>query len=295
MDLSRSLLRWYSRNARTFPWRTNEPDPYVVLVSETMLQQTQAARVAEALPRFLVRYPTIHALANATNGDMIRSWQGMGYNSRAIRLRDAAKVVVEEFEGGIPSDVEILRTLPGVGPYTSAAIASFAFNKWVVVLDVNVRRVYSRLIKQQHTTSDIETEAELHSFAETHIPARRSAIWHHAVMDLGSTICTSRRPACDKCPLTTICPSSGRLANVEPIRAVEPMFRNIPQRIWRGRFIDELRKILPGKHISLNQLFSEVTASKLTLDDRPWFLSVLKKLESDGLIVRTKHFVRLTD
>jgi len=260
-----------------------------------MLQQTQAARVAEALPRFLIRYPTVYALAQATNGDMIRSWQGMGYNSRALRLRDAAKVVVEEFEGSIPSDVVILRTLPGVGPYTSAAIASFAFNKWVVVLDVNVRRVYSRLLKQQRSTSDVESDAELNSFAEARIPARRSALWHHAVMDLGSTICTSRRPACDVCPLTSMCPSSGLLVNVERTRAVEPMFRNIPQRIWRGRLIEELRKVLPGQFIHVNTLFAETTETILTSDDRPWFLTVLKKLESEGLIIRTKHFVRLAD
>ncbi|MBK6291319.1 MAG: A/G-specific adenine glycosylase [Ignavibacteria bacterium] len=295
MDHARSLLRWYRANGREFPWRTATVDPYVVLVSETMLQQTQASRVAEALPRFLERYPSIGSLAKAGNGEIIRQWKGMGYNSRAMRLRDAAKAVVRDHNGVIPSSPEILLSLPGVGPYTSAAVACFAFNKRVVVLDVNVRRVYSRLVKRQTYTTDVEPDEVLIPFATSVIPQRRSAQWHHAVMDLGATICTARAPRCTMCPLADLCPSNDVLLAATRSRKQEPEFRGEPQRIWRGRFIEVLRGQKPHVSIRPARLFTLAAQSPLSSHEEEWFTAVLSRLETDGLIVQTGRGVRLAD
>ena len=295
MDCTRSLLRWYRKNARTFPWRIEKPDPYVVLVSETMLQQTQASRVAEALPKFLERFPTIETLAKATNGDVIRQWKGLGYNSRALRLRDAAKAVVADHGGIIPRSLPLLQSLPGVGPYTSAAFLCFAHNKKVVVLDVNVRRVYSRLMKRQRTTADTETDNTLIQFAESFIPARSAAEWHHAVMDLGATICTARSPACTSCPLAQSCPSNSILINVARAKKREPEFRGDPRRLWRGRFIDVLRRCSPRTELKLSVLFKRAAGSPLLDDEQEWYAATLEQLQTDGFIRLMPKGVRLAD
>jgi A/G-specific adenine glycosylase len=246
MEIQRSLLNWYRRNARVFPWRVRDVDPYVVVVSEIMLQQTQAQRVTEALPRFLEQFPTVHALAQATNAQMIRQWKGMGYNSRALRLRDAARMIVLRHDGVVPSDVDALRELPGIGPYASASIATFAYNKRVPVLDVNVRRVYSRWMRRQRTTIDVESDNVLTLFAMNVIPARSASRWHHAVMDLGATICTARKPLCTSCPMADLCPSAHVLEHAQRAKRAEPMFRGEPQRLWRGRFVNALREAPAG-------------------------------------------------
>jgi A/G-specific adenine glycosylase len=293
MEFQRSLLNWYRRNARVFPWRVRDVDPYVVLVSEIMLQQTQAQRVTEALPRFLEQFPTVHALALATNAQMIRQWRGMGYNSRALRLRDTAQLIAEHHDGVVPQDVDALRALPGIGPYASASIAAFAFNKRVVVLDVNVRRVYSRWIRQQRTTIDVERDDVLTQFAQQVIPARASARWHHAVMDLGATICTARKPLCTSCPMADICPSANVLEQAQRVKRAEPLFRGEPQRLWRGRFVDALRDAPEG--LTSNRLLSATGAGALTSDEQPWFVSMIRALERDGVVMRVGRRIRLAD
>lgn len=294
MELTQTLLDWYKRNARPFPWRVSKIDPYIVLVSETMLQQTQASRVAERLPAFLEVFPSVHHLAEATNGTMLRQWQGMGYNSRALRLRDAAKAIVELHGGVIPSDPELLRKLPGVGPYTSAAVACFAYNKRVVVLDVNVRRVYSRLVSRQATTVDAESDDILHAFAQRVIPERRSSLWHHAVMDLGATICTARKPGCGACPLSDLCPSAFVMQPGVRAKSVEPTFRDEPQRLWRGRIIEALRGIDAGRTTTVRALCTRVLG-EYTPDERAWFEKLLVSLENAQQVTRSGQRIRLAD
>jgi A/G-specific adenine glycosylase len=189
------LLAWFRENERDLPWRKTR-DPYTILVSEVMLQQTQAARV---VPRWLAwreRWPSAEALAAASTADVIREWQGLGYNRRAVNLRRAAQVVAEH---GWPED---LTELPGVGPYTADAVACFAFGRPVLPQDVNVRRVQERT-----------GEAFDHTCAG-------------ALMDLGATVCIARVPRCGECPLAAGCPSRGR--RYEPLRkqsAFEGSFR----------------------------------------------------------------------
>lgn len=294
MELTQTLLDWYKHNARPFPWRVSRIDPYVVLISETMLQQTQASRVAERLPTFLEVFPSVYHLAQASNGTMLRQWQGMGYNSRALRLRDAAKAIVDLHEGIIPSDPDELRKLPGVGPYTSAAIACFAYNKRVVVLDVNVRRVYSRLVSRQITTLDVEHDDVLHEFALRVIPERRSSQWHHAVMDLGATICTARKPACNACPLSDLCPSAFVMQPGERKKSIEPAFRGEPQRLWRGRIIEALRGIDAGCTTTVRALCTRVLGEHSS-DERDWFEAILQALERAQQVTRSGQRIRLAD
>lgn len=293
MEFTRSLLAWYRRNARSFPWRAVDVDPYTVLVSEIMLQQTQAQRVAEALPRFLQQFPTVERLAAASNAEMIRQWKGMGYNSRALRLRDAARVIVAQHNGVVPRDVDALRALPGIGPYASASIATFAYNKRVVVLDVNVRRVYSRWMRRQRTTIDLERDEALSQFALAVIPQRSAATWHHAVMDLGATICTARSPLCTSCPMADNCASAHVLEPAQRIKRAEPMFRGEPQRIWRGRFVNTLRDAPRG--LTPQALANASGATELTVDERAWFDSVISALVRDNVVTRTRGRIRLAD
>jgi len=262
-------------------------------VSETMLQQTQTSRVAEALPRFLHRFPTVHILAEASNAEIVRHWKGMGYNSRALRLRDAARSIVTVHGGTVPASVDVLRSLPGVGPYTAAAVACFAYDRRVVVLDVNIRRVYSRWFRRQRTTADVETDSALTAFTESVIPRRSASEWHHAVMDLGATVCTARDPRCGACPLADLCPSADAMERVSRVRRAEPMFRGEPQRLWRGRFVEDLGTQHDG--MSTRKLFAAAAGSPIEKHEVDWYTSVLAALERDGFIVNNGGRVRLEE
>jgi A/G-specific adenine glycosylase len=188
--LQRALLRWYRAVERDLPWRRTR-DPYAILVSEVMLQQTQVARVVPRYEAWLRRWPTISALAAAAPSEVLREWVGLGYNRRALALHGAARVVARD---GWPDD---LAALPGVGPYTAAAVASFAFGAQVAAVDTNARRVAERL--RRGAPADL-------------LPAGRAAAWNQAMMELGATVCTARRPRCDACPVSAWCASAGESA-----------------------------------------------------------------------------------
>lgn len=294
MEIAQRLMEWYAETARPFPWRTQPPDPYIVLLSETMLQQTQASRVAALLPVFLESYPTIHHLALATNGEIIRHWKGLGYNSRALRLRDAARMIVDNHQGRVPSSVDELRALPGIGPYTSAAIACFAYNVYAVVLDVNVRRVYSRLTRAQATTVDVEADSVLDGVARTLIPCNAPSEWHHAVMDLGATICTSRSPQCSSCPMAALCPSAGIMQPAMRTKRSEPMFRGEPRRLWRGRVVEHLRHIGPSG-ITESALAKVILGAEATDDERAWLRTLVTVLERDCVVSQRGRRISLAD
>jgi A/G-specific adenine glycosylase len=191
------LLAWFREHGRDLPWRRTR-DPYAILVSEVMLQQTQAARVVPRWQAWLERWPSAEALAAASTADVIREWQGLGYNRRAVALQRAARVVSEH---GWPDD---LSALPGVGPYTADAVACFAFGRPVLPLDVNVRRVRERT-------------------GEAFDPGCAQAL-----MDLGATVCIARVPRCGECPLASGCPSRGR--RFEPLRKQGPFEGSFRQR-----------------------------------------------------------------
>ncbi len=281
------VLGWYAAHARRFVWRVPNPDPYVVLVSETMLQQTQTARIQEKLPVFLRQYPDFSALAAADNATIIRAWQGMGYNNRALRLRDCARAVVEHFDGLLPDTSEDLRSLPGLGPPPVSAILSFAFHRDIVVLDVNIRRLYSRLFAQLTTTLDIMAEPTLLYVAGEVYPRGRSSDWHQACMDIAAQYCTARSPRCLFCPVAKACRSAFRLAEAIPPRVSEPSHRGKPNRIWRGRIVELLRGLPPDATLGLVELRTQLFPTEEETDG-PWLDHILAALERDGLVDRNE-------
>ena len=216
-----ALLRWYAKERRDLPWRRTA-DPYAILVSEVMLQQTQVARVVPRYLEWLARWPTAAALAAASRAEVLAAWVGLGYNRRALALHAAAAAVARD---GWPED---LRTLPGVGPYTAGAVASFAFGAQVAAVDTNARRVAERLG---------------HGPPDALVPPGRAADWNQAAMELGATVCTARTPRCGACPVAAWCVSAGRPAApaASARRGASERFED-SNRWVRGRVVAALAK-----------------------------------------------------
>jgi A/G-specific adenine glycosylase len=202
------VLAWYARNARDLPWRAPEATPWAVLVSEIMLQQTPVARVLPEYLSWIARWPTPAALAAEPAGEAIRQWGRLGYPRRALRLHETATILVARHGGTVPADLDALRALPGIGSYTAAAVASFAFGQRHAVLDTNVRRVLARLVSGQPwagTASSVSVAER--RLAESLLPAEPAvaARWSVAVMELGALVCTAAGPRCGDCPVAREC------------------------------------------------------------------------------------------
>lgn len=205
LRFKRLLLRWFRHAGRKLPWRATR-DPYRVLVSEFMLQQTQVSRVAEYYPRFLKRYPTVHDLAKAPPSRVREAWDGLGYYRRAENLHQLAQVVVKRHDGRVPDQPDVLRTLPGVGPYTAAAVATFAYQRRAAPVDTNVARVLRRAFRPRRQDG-ARGERALQELAQAVLPCRPNAAWafNQALMDLGATYCRARKPDCPRCPARAAC------------------------------------------------------------------------------------------
>ena len=202
------VLTWYARNARDLPWRAPDATPWAVLVSEIMLQQTPVARVLPEYLSWIARWPTPAALAAEPAGEAIRQWGRLGYPRRALRLHETATILVARHGGTVPADLDALRALPGIGSYTAAAVASFAFGQRHAVLDTNVRRVLARLVAGQPwagTASSVSVAGR--RLAESLLPAEPAvaARWSVAVMELGALVCTAAGPRCGDCPVAREC------------------------------------------------------------------------------------------
>jgi A/G-specific adenine glycosylase len=219
------LLDWYAAVARPLPWRATR-DPYALLVSEVMLQQTQAARVVPRYEAFLVRFPDAAALAAAPARDVLEQWSGLGYNRRALALHGAARHVAEH---GWPVD---LTTLPGVGAYTAAAVAAFAWDAQRAAVDVNVARVIGRWDGRDYTSRPLAERAT------ALLPPGRPATWNQAMMELGATVCAARAPRCGACPVAAHCASAGA-PPAPPKRRPRPRFEDT-DRYARGRVVAAL-------------------------------------------------------
>lgn len=235
------LLAWSDATRRDLPWRATR-DPWRVLVSELMLQQTQVARVIPKYEAFLDRYPTPAACAAATVGDIVTTWAGLGYNRRAVNLHRCAVVVTNELAGRIPDDLEALLALPGIGPYTARAVLAFAHERDVGVLDTNAARVLARVAGAPLGRSRAQVEAD------AAVPAGEGWRWNQAMLDLGATVCTARAAACEGCPLARCCTWS-RAGCPPPDPAVGSAGVSGPQsrfegshRQGRGRLVDALRE-----------------------------------------------------
>ena len=292
MTFADKLLGWYSQHQRTLPWRTHN-SPYYVLVSELMLQQTQVSRVIEKFKEFTRRFPTLQDLAKASKAEVIESWSGLGYNRRALLLHKFAQEVCEKHTGLIPQDKDQLQELPGMGPYTTGAILSFAYNLPEPAIDVNVRRIYLRFFrgKDQGLPMGKKEEQELYGLAKKTIPENKSAEFHNALMDFGSSVCTRNNPSCSACPLQNSCQFFPLYTKKEKMLFVmekrsEPGItengKHIPNRIFRGRMVEFVRKN-NRKEISLEELGRQIKKD-YSLHNEKWLLSLLRKLQDDGLL-----------
>jgi A/G-specific adenine glycosylase len=234
------LLDWYEPRRRAFPWR-ERPDPYAVLVAEFMLQQTQVLRVVPAHAAFLGRFPSLEALASAPVSDVIRAWAGLGYNRRAVALRRTAEAVVDRFGGRIPMEPEVLEQLPGIGPYTAAAVASQAYGFPAAAVDTNVRRVVGRALlgAEPGTAAPVALREAASAWLDPGDPGG----WNQALMDLGRDVCRPV-PACTACPLRSGCASPGRDPRPLPSRAGGQPFEGSFRQL-RGRVVAALRAQAP--------------------------------------------------
>jgi A/G-specific adenine glycosylase len=202
--IATAILDWYAQNARSLPWR-GRSSPYAVWVSEIMLQQTRVETVIPYYLRWMERFPDISSLAQATEEEVLRYWEGLGYYARARNLWRAAQVLQKQSEGALPKDVRSLRKLPGIGEYTAAAIASIAFGQDEPTLDGNIRRVLARLTANRTPLRTPQSDRELLRFAQEHLPSGKAGLYNQALMDLGAMICTPRQPRCELCPLSRHC------------------------------------------------------------------------------------------
>ena len=205
-----ALLAWYRRVQRPLPWRLN-PSPWSILLSEILLQQTQMERGISYHAKLLERFPTLQAMAESDVDEVLHLWQGAGYYSRARRLHALSRQVVEDYDGVLPSEYEELLELPGIGPYTAAAVASIAFSRPVACVDGNIRRVMARQTNQEDPSPQ-----QIQSYADEQLLESAPGDWNQAMMELGALVCKPRRPACKECPVVDTCLGRSR-ADVLPL------------------------------------------------------------------------------
>jgi len=294
-----ALFAWYERFGRThLPWRRTR-DPYAIVVAEFMLQQTQVDRVLPLYAAFLERFPNLAALAAADAGDVMRAWRGLGYNSRAQRLRLLAQTVLTRHGGELPRRRDALLALPGIGPYTAAAVRAFAFDESDVALDTNVRRVVHRVMFGIEFPV-LADDREIDTVAAAMVPPGRGHDWNSALMDLGATMCTSRAPKCLLCPLSAHCAA----APIDPARLAElakTSARRSPQealpfvrttRFLRGRIIDRLRDVPPRDVLAVDDLQRDL-AGIVPNDRLAEIPALVDALVAEGIVALDECGVRL--
>lgn len=285
-----AIASWYRAFGRDLPWR-NVSDPYRIAVSEFMLQQTQVDRVVPLFTRFVSLFPGWEELARAPQSEVVRAWKGLGYNMRAVRLQRLAREVIDRYGGTLPSEFEALLALKGIGPYTARAIRVFAFHKRALAPDTNVRRVLARVLKGPRVDPKAFNERNWISW-ESSLPERLSYDVNQGLMDIGATLCKAGRPSCGVCPLKKRCASYPAILRLRSLptqkakRSEKKDALGIPNRIYRGRIVEELR----ARSISETRL--EALGKRVRKDfDKthlPWLRGVVAGLEKDGLITKKR-------
>lgn len=257
------IFTWWKSNQRDLPWRQTH-DPYKILVSEVMLQQTQVSRVLPIYNTFLTEFPTVHILASASPAAVLKRWKGMGYNRRALYLQKTAITVSQEYGGTFPSDVPALESLPGIGQYTAAAIAVFALQKQIPVIDTNIRQILTHFFFQDEP----QTPAIIHQIAWKLLPAGRAWEWHQALMDYGALALKSQLPKRQKSQSSTI-----------PFRQ--------SKRFFRGRIIDRLRESSVKRDEYIDELIF------LYNKPLPFFRDIISSLVKEGMVTEKKDILEL--
>ena len=301
------LLTWYRVELRNLPWRSTG-DPYAILVSEIMLQQTQVDRVLPKYTQFLAAFPTLSDLAAASTAEVISVWAPLGYNMRAVRLQSIARQVIAEYDGHIPDTIDDLLKLKGIGRYTAGAIACFAYHKQVATVDTNIYRVLHRIfLGLEHPEPKLNNDSML-SLAEQVLPNGEAYDWNQALMDLGATICTSNNPQCTRCPVQQTCaaytemsqqslfPSGAVLRQLRKVAEKKAPYQTQPfsstNRYFRGRIVDHLRSLSANERIALNAL-GPIIKPEFCPEDLPWLQKLIDALVKDGLVDCTNDGVRL--
>ncbi len=290
--VQRALARWFLRNQRDLPWR-HTSDPYKILVSEVMLQQTQVDRVIPKYRQWLREFPTVRRLAKATPREVLLAWEGMGYNRRALYLHRAAREVLTRYGGRVPTTAEELRTLPGVGVYTAAAVATFSTGQLHPLADTNVRRVTTRLFVGVGREAAMRERDVLALIERTMLRRAVRGIppshWGHLLMDFGALVCKAR-PRCDVCPVQHWCAAYPAVLTVRRSRrrplhplpsSLDPR-QHLPDRIYRGRVVQLVRSRDP-RPVPVRDIGPEVLPG-YTSADRPWVVHLLRALVGEGLL-----------
>lgn len=313
------LWQWFAAHKRTLPWRDlkiadQNQKAYLVLISEIMLQQTQVSRVIILYKNFIHQFPHLKALSQASNKEILIAWRGLGYNSRALRLRDAAKTIVEKFDGQFPSSMEDLLSIKGIGHYTAGAIRNFAFGIPTPCLDTNIRRILHRFFIGPEKTDGTwkVNDRELLKLDEkilnvammpsppTPLPRgegsgngveRNCANWYAALMDFGSLVCTKNNPKWELLTprMASVCKSYGKKIVRSKRKKAEPgrmmAGKLIPNRIFRGRIVETLRDA--KKALDVERIGELAIADWPVEQPREWLVTLLEKLAKDGLIEKT--------
>ena len=279
------LLTWFAGNIRDLPWRRTR-DPYQILVSEVMLQQTQVDRVIPYFERWLAQFPDLATLASAPTRDVIAAWSGLGYNRRAVNLQRTAQAVVGEHNGIFPTTITELMVLPGIGPYTAGAIAAFAFEQDVVFQDTNMRRVVHRLVFGSDLGEAVASDRDVLAAAAALLPPGHGWLWNQALIEFGALQCTRRRPACVICPLQGKCRAFPEIQSDIATLPVGTRLKNEgtfagSNRQYRGRVVETLRKT---ERIGLADLGAAVRDA-YTDEHETWLLGLVHGLARDGLVV----------
>ena len=279
------LMSWFRENGRDLPWRRTR-DPWRVLVSEVMLQQIQVKRAIPFYERFLARFPTVEALAEAPLGEAIRVWEDLGRYRRVVYLHRTARIVMSELDGSIPSDPAELLKLPGVGSYTAGAVACFAYERDAAFLDTNMRRVLHRIFFGLNSATSAR-DGELLKIAMELVPPGRGWWWNQALMETGALLCTARSPRCDGCPLREGCRAREEATSVgwpRRERKNPPHRYEHSNRYYRGRVLAELREVSHAgrEGIELRELGRRI---KQEFDERDpsWLHAAVESLCKDGL------------
>jgi A/G-specific adenine glycosylase len=274
--IERALFAWFDANGRTLDVREAQT-PWQVLVLEVMSQQTQIDRVGPYWRAFVERWPAPSALAGASTHDLLAAWAGLGYNRRALALREAARAIVRDHGGEVPADSDALVALPGIGPYTARAVAATAFGRPVAPVDVNVSRVVRRI------DGIAEGRRAIQGAADALISRRDPRRWVSAVMDLAATTCTRRAPRCDACPVAALCASRGTAGDV-PARRTEPRFER-SNRWLRGRILATLRDAGRGTWTSFDGAIGDHSAERVA--------AALAALAAEGFVERDGDRARI--
>lgn len=317
------IFEWFKKHGRILPWRMKQEfedlgvreetiasyfskmwdrNPYHVVISELMLQQTQVDRVLPKFEAFLKAFPTVHDLSNAKLSEVLILWKGLGYNRRAIFLHKMAQTIVKDFDGVFPKKEEELLKLPGVGGYTARAILAFGYGQDVGVIDTNIKRIYSRAFFGDEFQNLDVSKKEFEQVVDESVPKGMGDPWNQSLMDFGALICTASSPKCDTCPIQTICKANvrakefGFLSYADQLKAKKPkenkkrekvLFKNT-DRYFRGKIIDILRE-----HPVHMKDLQKIMVDTYMLADLKRFGQIIETLMVDGLIVIKGSIVAL--